>query len=61
MFDYVTFNMKYYILSQIFCKKIGDCLIISEKTNFALQFRGQYTTTQFICLLFAKQSIQYPM
>ena len=23
MFGYVTFNMKYYILSQIFCKKIG--------------------------------------
>ena len=26
MFDYVTFNVKYNILSQIFYKKLGECL-----------------------------------
>ena len=27
MFGYVTFNVKYYILSQIFYKKLGEKLI----------------------------------
>ena len=33
MFDYVTFNVKYYILSQIFCKKWGfylQLLLVAE-------------------------------
>ena len=29
MFGYVTFNVKYYILSQIFYKKLGDGLLLS--------------------------------
>ena len=39
MFGYVTYNVKYYILSQIFYKKLGDCLSIEiiSKTGIMLQ------------------------
>ena len=35
MFGYVTFNVKYYILSQIFYKKIG-CLFIKKDFKYTV-------------------------
>ena len=63
MFGYLTFNVKYYILSQIFYKKIGcmlyDVLSKGQKISEVIFFTSTYLEPKntifkklFVCKLF---------
>ena len=49
MFGYMNFNVKYYILSQIFYKKMGLLSILNKNKDFALKV---------FCLQYVQCSLQ---